>query len=167
MKIAVIVAMASNRAIGLNNQIPWHLSADLKKFKAITMGCPILMGRKTHESIAKPLPGRSNIIISRNPHYRAKGCLVFSRVEAALDACQQHDEIFVIGGASLYESMLPRADSIYLTQINKAFKGDVFFPFIDKRDWKEVAREDIKDDASVDFSYSFIKFEPSRMARVS
>ena len=159
MKISIIVAMASNRAIGLNNQMPWHLSADLKKFKAITMGAPILMGRKTHESIGRPLPGRDNIIISRNPDYQAHGCLVFNDIDQALEACQQYDEIFVIGGATFYEVMLPKANSLYLTQIDKVFAGDTYFPKIDGGQWKEVAREDIKGDDSVDFSYSFIKLE--------
>src|SRR5512136_2076167 len=98
MKISLIVAMASNRAIGLNNQMPWHLSADLKKFKKITMGAPILMGRKTYESIGRPLPGRTNIIISRNPDYRQEGCLVFNDIEKALAYCRDAEEVFVIGG---------------------------------------------------------------------
>ena len=157
MKISIIVAMARNHAIGLSNQIPWHLSADLKKFKAITMGAPILMGRKTYESIGKPLPGRQNIIISRNPKYQPEGCLVFNDVEKAIEACQHYDEIFIIGGASLYETMLSKADALYLTQINKDFEGDTFFPEINNKDWEEVSREDITDDESVDFSYSFIK----------
>jgi len=157
MKISIIVAMASNHAIGLNNQMPWHLSADLKKFKAITMGSPILMGRKTYESIGKPLPGRRNIIISRNPDYQREGCLVFNDIEKAIEACRQYDEIFIIGGASFYQAILPKADSLYLTQINKEFEGDTFFPVINKNEWKEVARENIDGDESVDFSYSFIK----------
>ncbi|MFI3119729.1 MAG: dihydrofolate reductase, partial [Methylococcaceae bacterium] len=119
MKISLIVAMASNRAIGLNNQIPWHLSADLKKFKKITMGAPILMGRKTYESIGRPLPGRSNIIISRNPEYRQAGCLVFNDIEQALESCRDHAEVFVIGGSDFYRSMLAVADTLYLTQIHR------------------------------------------------
>ncbi len=157
MRISIIVAMASNRAIGLNNQMPWHLSTDLKKFKAITMGSPILMGRKTYESIGRPLPGRQNIIISRNPKYQLEGCLVFNDVEKAIEACQHYDEIFIIGGASFYEIMLSKADALYLTLINKEFEGDTFFPVINKEEWKEVSREDINEDKSVDFSYSFIK----------
>ena len=159
MKISLIVAMASNRAIGLNNQMPWHLSADLKKFKQITMGLPILMGRKTYESIGHPLPGRSNIIISRNPTYQQSGCQVFDNVDKAIAACQEYDEIFVIGGATFYQAMLPKADFLYLTQIYKAFDADTFFPVINQNEWKEVAREDIDNDPTVDFSYSFLKLE--------
>ena len=160
MKISLIVAMASNRVIGLNNKMPWHLSADLKKFKKITMGSPVLMGRKTHESIGKPLPGRTNIIISRNPEYRQDGCLVFNDIESALKkACTGAEEIFVIGGSDLYEALLPVADAIYLTVINREFQGDAFFPAINLNEWSEAEREDIKDDPGVAFSYSFLKLE--------
>ena len=160
MKISLIVAMASNRVIGLNNQMPWHLSADLKKFKKITMGSPILMGRKTHESIGKPLPGRTNIILSKNQEYRQGGCLVFNDLETALKkGCESAEEIFVIGGSDLYEAILPMTDAIYLTIINREFQGDAFFPDIDWNDWTEVEREDIKSDPDVTFSYSFLKLE--------
>ncbi len=162
MKISLIVAMASNRAIGLNNQIPWHLSADLKKFKKITMGAPILMGRKTYESIGRPLPGRSNIIISRNPEYRQAGCLVFNDIEQALESCRDHAEVFVIGGSDFYRSMLAVADTLYLTQIHREFPGDTFFPELDASQWIEVEREDIQDDPDVAFSYSFLKLEKRR-----
>jgi dihydrofolate reductase len=165
MKISLIVAMASNRVIGLNNKMPWHLSADLKKFKKITMGSPILMGRKTHESIGKPLPGRTNIIISRNLDYRQDGCLVFNDLETALKkTCESADEIFVIGGSDLYEAILPMADTIYLTLINGEFPGDTFFPEIDLDDWSEVEREDIKDDPDAAFSYSFLKLEKTNQS---
>ncbi len=159
MKISIIAALAGNRAIGLSNKMPWHLSADLKKFKKITMGSPILMGRKTYESIGHPLPGRDNIIISRNPDYKQEGCFVFDDIEKAITQFEQHDEIFIIGGASFYKSMLPRADFLYLTQINKNFDGDVFFPYIDSKAWKEIEREDIADDPAVDFDYSFLVLE--------
>ncbi len=162
MKISLIVAMASNRAIGLNNQIPWHLSADLKKFKKITMGAPILMGRKTYESIGRPLPGRSNIIISRNPEYRQAGCLVFNDIEQALESCRDREEVFVIGGSDFYRSMLAVADTLYLTQIHREFPGDTFFPELDASQWIEVEREDIQDDPDVAFSYSFLKLEKRR-----
>jgi len=159
MKISLIVAMATNRAIGLDNQMPWHLSADLKKFKAITMGSPILMGRKTFESIGRPLPGRDNIIISRNPGYQQAGCSVFNNVDDAINACQQYEEVFVIGGATFYQVMIDKADTLYLTQINQSFEADTFFPAIDPLQWQEVAREDINDDPSVDFCYSFLTLE--------
>jgi dihydrofolate reductase len=160
MKISLIVAMASNRVIGLDNQMPWHLSADLKKFKSITLGKPIVMGRKTFESIGRPLPGRTNIIISRNSDYNQVGCLVVNDLEGALtSACLLADEIFVIGGSALYEALLPRANVLYLTQINQAFEGDTFFPEINKEEWREVKREDINNDPQVNFSYSFLQLE--------
>ena len=160
MKISLIVAMASNRVIGNNNLMPWHLSADLKKFKKITMGSPILMGRKTYESIGSPLPGRTNIIISRNPEYQQDGCLVFNDIETAIKkGCESAGEIFVIGGSDLYEAILPIADALYLTIINREFQGDTFFPDIDLNDWSEVERENIHDDPDAAFSYSFLKLE--------
>ncbi len=157
MKISLIVAMASNRVIGLNNKMPWHLSADLKKFKKITMGSPIIMGRKTFESIGRPLPGRRNIIISRNLTYQQDGCRVFHDIKSAIDSCKDCDEVFVIGGSTLYETMLPYAEYLYLTEINKEFTGDTFFPKIDFKHWSVITREDIDNDPGVDFSYSFIK----------
>ncbi len=165
MKISLIVAMATNRAIGLNNKMPWHLSADLKKFKEITMGAPILMGRKTHESIGRILPGRSNIIMSRNLDYQQDGCLVVNNITVALEkASVTAEELFVIGGYDLYKSTLPLADTLYLTLINKAFEGDTFFPEFNSNEWLEVQRLDINDDADVDFSYSFLKLEKIKLS---
>ncbi|NOQ16936.1 MAG: dihydrofolate reductase [Methyloprofundus sp.] len=155
MQLSLIVAMASNHTIGINNAMPWNLSADLKKFKKITMGHPIIMGRKTFESIGRPLPGRQNIIISRNPDYSQEGCQVFNSLEAAIKSCAELDEAFVIGGATLYEVALELADRLYITEIQQEFEGDTWFPIIDKQQWQEVAREDIKDE-SVTFNYSFI-----------
>ncbi|NOS89893.1 MAG: dihydrofolate reductase [Methylococcaceae bacterium] len=160
MKISLIVAMAHNRVIGLNNQMPWHLSADLKNFKKITLGSPILMGRKTFESIGRPLPGRTNIIISRNLAYQQPGCLIANNLENALQiACQNADEVFVIGGAELYKSLLPVANTLYMTLIHQDFTGDTWFPAWDNHSWTEVQREDINDDPQVAFRYSFIKLE--------
>lgn len=159
MKLSLIVAMATNNTIGLNNKMPWHLSADLKKFKKITMGHPIIMGRKTFESIGRALPGRQNIIISRNPDYQQPGCLVFNTLDKALQSSAEYDEAFIIGGATLYEATLERADRLYITEIKKEFSGDTWFPSINKKQWQEVAREDISDDSSVNFNYSFIVYE--------
>lgn len=163
MKISLIVALSSNRVIGLDNKMPWHLSADLKKFKAITMGFPIIMGRKTFEAIGKPLPGRLNIIISRNPNYQQAGCVVSGSLEAALaHACKASAQVFVIGGATLYEAALPIANDLYLTEIHETFSGDTFFPELDAAEWQEVAREEVADDPSVPFRYSFLKWEKRR-----
>ena len=160
MKISLIAAMASNRVIGLNNQMPWHLSADLKKFKTITMGSPILMGRKTYESIGRPLPGRTNIIISRNPDYQQPDCLVYQDLNLALArAGQLAEEVFIIGGAKLYESLLPRADKLYLTEINQAFEGDTWFPEWQRDEWQELERIEVDDDANVPFSYRFLTLQ--------
>ncbi|GAB6140088.1 type 3 dihydrofolate reductase [Methylosoma difficile] len=160
MKISLIVAMANNRAIGLNNQMPWHLSADLKNFKKVTMGLPIIMGRKTFESIGRPLPGRLNIVISRNPDYLAQGCQVFTSLDDGLAYASQHaQEAFVIGGAALYQAAFPLASQLYLTAIGQDFPGDTFFPEFSGNEWQEAAREDINDDPSVPFSYSFIQLK--------
>lgn len=139
--------------------MPWHLSADLKKFKKITMDHPIIMGRKTFESIGRPLPGRQNIIISRNPDYQQEGCQVFNNLDNALQSCAENDEVFVIGGATLYAATLARADKLYITEIQQGFDGDTWFPEINLEQWHEIAREDINDDNSVAFNYSFIVYE--------
>lgn len=158
MKISLIVAMASNRAIGINNQMPWHLSADLKRFKQITMGHPIIMGRLTYEAIGRPLPGRTNIVASRNQAYQPDGCIVVNSVEAAIQyGCGLSDEVFVIGGATLYAAAFAQANTLYITQIHQDFNGDTFFPSFDAGEWREMEREDILDDANVDFNYSFLK----------
>ena len=159
MKLSLIVAMASNRTIGRNNQMPWHLSADLKRFKKITLGSAILMGRKTHESIGRPLPGRINLVISKNLAYRAVDCQVFNSIEQALSFSNQYPELFVIGGASLYQRLLPKADKLYLTQIDQSFEGDTFFPVINQAEWRKINQETVEDDPSVDFNYSFIELD--------
>jgi dihydrofolate reductase len=160
MKISLIVAMASNRAIGLNNRMPWHLSSDLKRFKHLTMGHPIIMGRLTFEAIGKPLPGRTNIIVSRNPAYQQESCVVENSLDAAINhGCRLANEIFIIGGATLYETGLPLADRIHLTLINQDFEGDTFFPPFDPNDWLETDRQDISDDAQAGFPYSFIDLQ--------
>lgn len=159
MKISLIVAMSENRAIGRDNKMPWHLSADLKRFKSITMNSPILMGRKTFESIGKPLIGRTNMILSNNSHFQPEGCLVFSDLQQALARAQDYgNELFVIGGATLYEKTLPLAQRLYLTQIEAEFDGDTFFPDIDES-WKETACERIVGDEKVDFTYRFLTLE--------
>ncbi|NOQ34512.1 MAG: dihydrofolate reductase, partial [Methylococcaceae bacterium] len=137
----------------------WHLSADLKHFKKITLGNPIIMGRKTYESIGRPLPKRKNIIISRNSDYQQAGCEVFSDIQQAIASCADAEELFVIGGAAFYESMLDKADFIYLTEIHKEFEGDTYFPEINRRQWQEVERDTINNDEAVDFDYSFVKLQ--------
>jgi dihydrofolate reductase len=159
MKIAIVVAMAANGVIGRDNQLPWHLPADLKHFKQTTMGKPILMGRKTWESIGRPLPGRTNIVITRDSAYSAAGCEVVNSIEAAMAAAGEQDEVMVIGGAELYRQVLPRADTIYLTRIHEAFDGDTCFPEISNNEWHQVARDDYEADEKNPHDYSFIRLE--------
>jgi len=158
-RLSAIVAMAENRVIGKNNQLPWHLPADLQHFKTLTTGHPIIMGRKTHESIGKPLPHRTNIIITRDPTYRANGCLIATSFEAALQHATATDEIFVIGGAEIYRHTLPYLQRIYLTIIHHAFEGDSFFPEFNSTEWKETARDYHAADEKNAYAYSFITLE--------
>lgn len=152
--------MSANRVIGHDNKMPWHLSADLKRFRAITMNAPILMGRKTFESIGKPLIGRTNMILSKNFDYQPDGCLVFDSLEMALNAAQNvGEELFIIGGATLYEIALPLANRLYLTDIQAEFEGDTFFPEIDFNEWNEITCEQVTNDANVDFTYRFLTLE--------
>jgi dihydrofolate reductase len=159
MKISIVVAMAANRVIGKDNQLPWHLPADLKYFKKTTMGKPILMGRKTYESIGRPLPGRTNIVITRDKNYDAPGCVVVHSINGAMQAAAQQDEVMVIGGAELYRQILPRTDSIYLTRINEDFEGDTLFLELDSSEWQEVERLDCDADDKNPYTYSFIKLD--------
>jgi len=157
--ISLIAAMASNRVIGINNTLPWHLPADFKHFKAVTMGKPILMGRKTYESIGRPLPGRTNIIITHNPSYVAEGCHVVNSIEQALTLTENDAEVMVIGGASFYQQTLPIAQRIYLTIIHHDFDGDAHFVKYDESIWREVQRVDHQPDENNRYPYSFLTLE--------
>ena len=159
MKISIVVAMDTKGVIGRDNGLPWHLPADLQHFKQTTMGKPILMGRKTHESIGRPLPGRTNIVITRDSGYRAAGCVVVNSIDAALAAAGDQDEIMVIGGADFYRQVLPRTDTIYLTRIHDSFDGDTCFPELNAADWREVERSDHAADAKNPHDYSFIRLD--------
>ncbi len=139
--ISVIVAMAKNRVIGINNALPWRLPEDLRHFKAITMGHHIIMGRKTYESIGKPLPGRTTVIVTRNAGYREEGCVTATSLSEAIGVCGDDEEVFFVGGAELYAQVLPRADRLYLTEIQAEFEGDAHFPVFDFGQWREVKRE--------------------------
>ena len=150
--------MDRNRVIGLNNRLPWRLPADMKYFKKTTMGKPVIMGRKTYESFGHPLPGRKNIVVTRNRLFNAEGCTVVHTIEDALSAAGK-GEVMVIGGATLYEQLLPVADRLYVTLLDTHFEGDTYFPEIDDSDWLEISREKIKPGADIPFQYSFIIFE--------
>ena len=158
MHISMIAAMAHDRVIGLDNQMPWHLPADLAHFKRVTLGKPVLMGRKTFESIGRPLPGRRNLVISRNPDYCAEGVEVVDSVEAALALLargEKVDELMVIGGGHLYGQLLPRADSLYLTRIDLVVAGDTRFPAFDEGEWHCVEREPHEADEKNPHPYCF------------
>ncbi|MCC6207020.1 MAG: type 3 dihydrofolate reductase [Gammaproteobacteria bacterium] len=159
MIVSLVVAMGRNHVIGRDNALPWRLPADLKYFRAVTMGKPVVMGRKTHESIGRPLPGRDNIVISHDPGFRADGCIVLPSLEAAYEHCRDRDEVMVIGGASIYRQALAHTQRIYLTEIGAEFAGDTVFPPLDTATWREVRREDHPVDANNHYPYSFIVLE--------
>ena len=162
-KISLIVAMANDRVIGKDNQMPWHLPADLKHFKSVTMGKPVIMGRKTHESIGMVLPGRTNIIISRNPDYRSnfhnQHCQVVTSIEEAFNAVKDADEVMIIGGANIYQQLLDKADTLYLTFIDLEADGDARFPDWSKGNWQEIAREKHLADEKNPYNYQFVTLE--------
>ena len=159
MRIALIAALAENRVIGRDNQLPWHISADLKHFKALTMGKPIVMGRKTWESIGRPLPGRKNIVVTRDTAYQAEGCQVVHSIEQAMDAVAESDELMIIGGAGLYQQTLEFADRLYLTRVRAEVDGDTWFPEIDPQQWHEVACESHSADENNEHDYDFVILE--------
>lgn len=160
MKISLIWAMDENRLIGVRNRLPWKLPADMKWFREQTMGKPIVMGRKTFESFgARPLPGRVNIIVTRDPHYQAEGAVVVHGIEEALQAAADADEVMIIGGASFYEQMLPRADRLYVTQVHGVFEGDAWFPEFDLSGFTEVRRVESDVDEKNSCACSFIVYD--------
>lgn len=157
MLVSFIAAMGENRVIGAHNRLPWRLPADLRRFREITMGKPVVMGRKTFESIGRPLPGRMNIVVTRNPAYCAEGCTVVQSIEESLAACEgQAKEVMVIGGSSLYAQMLPWARRMYLTLIHHSFSGDAFFPAFDMDEWRETDRRVFPANTDNPFAYSFL-----------
>jgi len=162
MALSIIVAMAHNNVIGVDNGLPWHLPADLKYFKVTTMGKPIIMGRKTFQSIGRPLPGRRNIVITRDKTWHADGVEVASSVDEAVKATENVQEVMIIGGAQIYGAFLPFVSRLYVTEIEKEILGDTYFPEIDRVVWKEVSRSrhDATDDAP---SYSFVIYERAEL----
>ncbi len=158
-RISIIVAMAKNRVIGVNNTLPWHLPADLKHFKSLTMGHHMVMGRKTYESIGKPLPGRTSVVVSRNAILKIEGCITASSLEAAILACGNDEEIFVIGGAELYRQAISLADRIYLTEIDADIPGDARFTEFDSNAWQETERVSYAPDEKNAHPYHFVIFD--------
>jgi len=159
MKLAIIVAMDEQGLIGRDNDLPWKLSADLKYFRSITMGKPLVMGRNTHESIGRPLPGRKNIILTSDLNYQAEGCTVVHSLDEAIQECDDVEEVMVMGGASLYKQFLDRADRLYLTHVHASLEGDTWFPEWDKNHWQEVSREDFPANDKNQYPYSFAVYE--------
>ncbi len=157
--ISVIAAMARNRVIGINNTLPWRLPEDLKHFKALTLGHHIIMGRKTYESIGKPLPGRTTVIVTRNPAYQEEGCITVTSIEAAIAACGDDAEVFFVGGAELYAQVLPRADRLYLTEIQAEYAGDAWFPEFSSA-WRETERREQVSPEGL--AYHFVTYQQTR-----
>ncbi len=158
MTISIVVAIAANNAIGKDNQLLWRLPNDLKHFKQITSGHTIIMGRKTYDSVGKPLPNRRNIVITRQ-NITIDGCEVVNSLGAALALCADEPEIFIVGGAEIYKQAMQATDRIYLTIVHHNFEGDTYFPEIKEDEWKETEREDHQPDEKHDFSYSFITLD--------
>lgn len=155
--LSIIVATANNRVIGLNNTLPWHLPEDLARFKALTMGHHLIMGRKTYESLGRLLPGRTTVIVTRNPNYVVAGARICSSIEAALQSCADDAEPFLIGGAQLYAAGLDYATRIYLTEIHADLAGDAYFPPFDRHQWQELSRERCTSARGLDFSYVLLQ----------
>lgn len=164
VKVAAIVAAASNGVIGRNNQLPWHLPNDLKYFKAKTMGKPVVMGRKTFESIGKPLPGRANIVVTTNRSYSTEGIKVACSLDEAMKLAESQarvdgvEEFVIIGGAKLYAEALPHVDRLYLTEVKAEIEGDAYFDVADWAEWSEFAREDFVAEGLNPYDYSFVVY---------
>ena len=159
MKISVIAAMSENRVIGRDGSLPWHLPTDLARFKAITTGHTVIMGRKTFESVGQPLPNRRTIIITRNNDYQCAGVFIAHSLDEALDHAAREDEIFILGGEAVYRIALPRADCLYLTIVHATIEGDTYFPTLDFDDWKLVEDERYEVDDRHAYAFSFRRYE--------
>ena len=161
MRIAIVVAATDAGVIGKNNALPWRLPDDLKHFKAVTLGKPVIMGRRTFESIGKPLPGRLNIVISRTG-FAPEGCITVSSIDDALRAAGEVPEVSMIGGGEIFRQILPRTDVVYLTRVHADVDGDVFFPWLDLRNWRETHREEHAADERHAFPFTFVTLERVR-----
>ncbi len=152
-KLSTIVAIANNRVIGVNNTLPWHLPEDLKRFKALTMGHHIIMGRKTYESLGRLLPGRTTVIVTRNGDYKVEGALIANSLQDAMAFCKDDDEAFLIGGAELYQDGLKLSNKLYITEIALDVAGDAFFPAYSADEWQETSREAHTSAQGLNFNY--------------
>jgi len=165
MRVAMIVAQAQNRVIGRDNKLPWYLPGDLKYFKQATMGKPIIMGRKTFDSIGKPLPGRLNIVVTRDLDYQQEGVKVVHSLGEAIDLAESQamidgcDEAMIIGGEQIYSQALPLAKRLYVTQVHAEVEGDAYFPEFKQADWEEIGREDFSAEGPNPYDYSFVVYQ--------
>ena len=169
-RVVLVAAVAENGVIGRDGGMPWHLPGDLRHFKRTTLGKPVIMGRRTFDSIGrKPLPGRPNIVLTRDKNFRADGVAVAATLDKALRLAEaeaeklQAEEIAIIGGSTLYEEMLPRTDRLYLTEVHSVLDGDARFPDFDRAAWREISRDGPHREADEKFSYSFVTFERRRI----
>ncbi len=161
--LTIIAAVAKNNALGKNNDLIWRLPADLKRFKKVTLGHHVIMGRKTFESLGKPLPNRTTIIISRNEDYRVEGCIIVNSLEKAILAAKNDANPYILGGGEIYRQALDHADILDLTLVHHSFEdADTFFPTIDFKKWKEITRIDFKADKTHQFDYSFVTYKKKR-----
>lgn len=159
MDISIIVAVAENNVIGNDNQLIWHIPGDLKRFKALTMGHHIIMGRKTWESIGRPLPGRTSVVVTRNTQFKADGAKVVHSLDDAIAIASADSEVFIIGGGELYQQALPVASKLYLTKVHRSYEGDVSFPEISPDEWKEVHSEKGKPTDTDRLEYTYVDLE--------
>ena len=159
MKVSMIVAASANNVIGVDGGLPWRLSEDLRRFKKITMGKTMIMGRLTFESIGEALPGRRSIVITRQANYEAEGCDVVTTMDAALELASDADEVMIIGGGKVYEQLLPMTDRIYLTRVHAEINGDTFFPKISEDEWRIVSSKPLPSNDERPFSISFQTLE--------
>jgi len=158
-RLNLIVARARNGVIGRGGTLPWHLPEDLRHFKRTTFGHPIVMGRRTWQSIGRALPGRRSIVLTRNPRWSAPGCETAASLAQALAMCEGAAEVFVIGGAAVFAEALPQAQRLFVTEIDADFEGDTFFPPIDPAAWRETSREHLAQDAGRPFGIDFVTLE--------
>ena len=156
--ISILVAMAKNRTIGIDNTLPWRIPEDLKHFKALTMGHHMIMGRKTFESIGKPLPGHITVVVSRDRSLKIDGCIVAHSLQEAIANCASDSQTFVVGGADIYAQALGLADTLYITEIQRDVIGDAWFPEFDRSEWVEVSREQHRQETPEPLEYHFVEY---------
>ena len=165
MRVSIIAAMDRKGLIGNRNRLPWHLPADLAHFKRVTMGKPVLMGRKTYESIGRPLPGRKNIVLTRSANFDAEGVMAANTLEEALEDAAGADEVMVIGGSTIYELALPLADRLYITHVDDTFQGDAWFPEFDPGEWHIIDSEEHAADEKNASDYRFVTYQRKKFEK--